>query len=214
MNRLLLILVCAAVPLRGAEAPPEAGPVIAPGADDAAWRPLFAALAAKGGVEAAFTELRWFSFRAAPVELKGEMRFSPALGLSLLYFEPERRLVVADAKGLLVRDARGRAHELPAGTRGLASIAAMLSVMRFDLASLERTFEVHGARAGSAWRLDFVPRDPGQARVLGRLVVYGEDEAVRRLEFRHSAKQRVEIVIGETRTGVEFGSGAQRRFFR
>jgi hypothetical protein len=214
MERLLLILLCVALPLRGAEPPGEPGPIIVPGESDAAWRPLFAALAAKGAVVSAFTERRWFPFREAPVVLKGEMRFSPARGLSLQYLEPEPRLVVADEKGLLLRDARGRTRAVPAGRSGVASVVAMLAVMRFDLTALARTFEVRAARAGGAWRLDFVPRAPEEARSLGRLVVTGEDEAVRRLEFRHSAKQRVEIVIGETRTGVAFGAEDERRFFR
>lgn len=214
MPRLLLILFCAVLPLRAAEWPAEPGPLVVPGENDAAWRPLFAALAAKGGVESAFTEWRWFRVRKEPVVLTGVMRFSPARGLSLAYLAPERRTVIADAQGLLVRDARGRSRAVPADARASGATAALLPVMRFDLAALARTFAVHAARAGAAWRFDFVPRDPAQARALGRLVVFGEDETVRRLEFRQSERQRVEIEIGETRTGVTFGAEDEQRYFR
>ncbi len=214
MQRLLLILLMAALPLRAAEWPAEPGPLVVPGENDAAWRPLFAALAAKGGVESAFTERRWFRIRKEPVVLTGVMRVSPARGLSLAYREPERRTIIADAQGLLIRDARGRSRAVPADARASGATAALLPVMRFDLAALARTFAVHAARAGAAWRFDFVPRDPAQARGLGRLVVFGEDEAVRRLEFRQSERQRVEIAIGETRTGVTFRAADEQRFFR
>jgi hypothetical protein len=214
MKRLLWILLCAVLPLRGAEPPGAPRPLIVPGQNDAAWRPLFAALAGQGAVYATFTERRWFPFRRVPVVLKGEMRLSPARGLSLRYQEPEERLVIADDQGMLLRDARGRTRAVPADARAQASSAALLPVMRFDFAALARTFELHAARDGGAWRLDFVPRDPEQARLLGRIVVTGEDEAVRRLEFRHSAKQRVEILIGETHTGVAFSAGDEKRFFR
>ena len=39
-------------------------------------------------------------------------------------------------------------------------------------------------------------------------------EAVRRLEFRRSATQRVEILIGATQTGMLFTPDEERRFFR
>ncbi len=218
LPRLVLLLCCAALPLRAGEPPAgppaEPGPVLVTGENDAGWRPLFAALAAKGAVESAFTERRWFRIRKEPVVLTGVMRFSPARGLSLAYREPERRTVIADAQGLLLRDAHGRSRAVPADARSAGAVAALLPVMRFDLAALAAAFEVHAARAGGAWRLDFVPRDPAQARVLGRLIVFGEDESVRRLEFRMSARQRVEIVIGETRTGVAFGAEDEKQFFR
>jgi len=213
MERLLLILLCAAA-LRAAEPPAEPGPVLAPGGNDAAWRPLFAALAANGAVMAAFTERRWFPVRDQPVVLEGEMRFSPERGLSLSYLQPERRMVIADAQGLVLRDARGRSRAVPAGPESAASLAALLPVMHFDLAALMRRFEVRAARAGTAWRLDFVPRDPAEARILGRLVVCGEDEVVRRLEFRRSEKQRIEIQLREARVRVVFSPEDLRRFFR
>lgn len=214
MRRLLLILFWAAVPLAGFEPLPASGPVIAAGESEAAWQPLFAALAAQGSVWSAFTEHRWFPFRKTPVLLKGEMRFSPARGLSLEYREPEVRTIIADDKGLAMRDARGRTHEVPPDPRATGPTAALLPIMRFDLGALEQRFEVHGARNGGAWRLDFVPRDPGLARALGTVIVSGEDASVRQLEFRHSPKERVEIHIVEARTGVNFTPEEERRFFR
>ena len=133
MRRLFLILMWAALPLAGFEPLPACGPVIAPGGSDAAWQPLFTALAAQGSIWSAFTEQRWFLFRKTPIILKGELRFSPVRGLSLQYREPETRTIIADDHGLAMRDARGRTHEVPSDPRAMGLTTALLPIMRFDL---------------------------------------------------------------------------------
>jgi hypothetical protein len=175
---------------------------------------LFIALAAQGAIRANFTESRWFPFRTKPVVLKGEMRLSPTRGLSLDYREPEVRTVIADGKGLAMRDARGRTREIPPDPRTTGPVTALLPIMQFDLDGLQRAFTLRGARDGGAWRLEFVPRDPGLARALGTVVVIGDDAMVSRLEFRHSPKNRVEIVIEGARAGVSFAPEEEQRFFR
>jgi hypothetical protein len=214
MNRLLLLLLFAVAPGLRAELPAEPGPELILGANDAAWQPLFAALAAKGTVVSAFTEHRWFPFRKVPVVLEGEMRFSPTRGLSLRYVKPEERLMVVDARGMLLRDARGRNREVPADPRAPDIDAALLPVLRFDRAELAKTFHLYAVRAGWEWRLDFVPRSVELASTLGRITVIGVNDAVCMLEFRRSATQRVEIIIGATQTGVTFTPDEERRFFR
>jgi len=214
MRRLLLILLWSALPLAGFEPLAASGPVIRPGEGDAAWQPLFTALAAQGSVWSTFTEQRWFLFRRTPIVLKGDLRISPARGLSLHYQEPDVRTIIADDKGLAVRDAQGRLREVPPDPRVTGPTTALLPIMRFDLRALEERFEVHAARNGGAWRLDFVSRDPALVRALGTVVVSGEDTNVRALEFRHSAKERVEILIGDVKTGVDFSPEEQRKFFR
>jgi hypothetical protein len=214
MRRLLLILMLSALPLAAFEPLPEAGPVVLPGEGAAAWQPLFDALAAQGSVWSAVTESRWFLFRRIPTVLKGEMRFSPTRGLSLHYQEPEVRTIIADGRGLAMRDAGGRTYEGPSDPRATGLTTALLPIMRFDLRTLEQQFEVHGVRSGVAWRMDFVSRDPLVARALGTVIVSGENTSVRELEFRHSAKERVDIQIGEVKTGVNFTPDEERRFFR
>jgi hypothetical protein len=214
MRRLLVVLLWAVLPLAGFEPLPASGPIIASAGSDTVWQPLFAALATQGSIWSAFTEQRWFPIRKKPVSLKGEMRFSPSRGLSLQYREPEVRTIIADDKGLAMRDARGRTREAPPDPRATGPSAALLPIMRFDLRALAERFEVHGARDGAAWRLDFVPRDPGLLLTLGTVIVSGENTSVRRLEFFHSPKERVEIQIGEVKTGVTFTPEEEQRFFR
>jgi hypothetical protein len=44
--------------------------------------------------------------------------------------------------------------------------------------------------------------------------VFGSGDAVREIEFHRSEKQRIEIIIGETKTGVTFSEPDLTRFFR
>lgn len=213
MKRLLLTLLLLAPALRAA-VPATPGPELIVGENDAAWRPLFEALGAQGAVFSTFTEHRWFSVRKEPVVLEGELRHSAAHGLSLHYVRPEEQVLVVDRQGLLMRNAQGRTRALAADPRAPRIDAALLPVLRFDLPALLQLFSLRAARDGEDWRLDLAPRTPELARTLSALTVEGTGTAVRRLEFRRSAKQRVEVLIGETRTGVTFSADETKRFFR
>jgi hypothetical protein len=188
-----------------------------PGPDpstSAQWRPLLEALAARPAVVAPFTERRFFRFRREPVVLRGVLRVSKERGLSLQYTEPEPSVVIADATGILLRGADGRERSLDAGSREAGSLAPLLPILRFDLSALSPSFEIRGRRAGDAWSIDFVPRDPSLAASLGEIKVGGDGPEVRRLELRRSASQRVEIEVGPALAGSTIGPADLRRFFR
>ncbi len=215
MKRISLLALLLTFAAAAAAAVPTApGPELIAGENDAAWQPLFATLAAQGGVHSTFTEQRWFSVKKTPVVLHGELRHSAALGLSLRYTQPEEQLLVVDAKGLLMRNAQGRTRAMAADPKAPRIDAALLPVLRFDLPALLQLFTLRAARDGEDWRLDFTPRTPELARSLSALTVEGAGESVRRLEFRRSAKQRVEVLIETTQTGVTFTAEEAKRFFR
>lgn len=197
---LLLVLILPASSLLAADPQPVA-------TDDPAWKPLFTALAAKGPVFASFTESRWSKLRKTPVVLAGEMRLSPDHGLSLRYTQPSERLMVIDARGILLRDAAGRTREITDNAN-----TVLLPVLRFDLPALTRLFDLRGTRDDTAWRVEFIPRDA--VTTLKTLVVTGSGEAVTGLEFSPAASQRIEIAITGTRTGVPFTADELTRFFR
>ena len=212
MKSLCLSLLFAVAASAGV--PAEPGPVLVPGQYDAGWRELFAALAAQGPIYSTFTENRWFTVKKDPIVLHGELRHSAARGLSLHYTAPEEQLAVIDARGVLIRTAKGRTHEIAADPHTPRADAALLPVMRGDLPELQKVFEVHAARDGDDWRLDFVPRDPALAHQTGTITVSGSGLLVHRLQFQRSARQRVEVLIEETRTGVTFTPEEEKRFFR
>ncbi|MES2696967.1 MAG: outer membrane lipoprotein carrier protein LolA [Verrucomicrobiota bacterium] len=182
--------------------------------NDPAWRELFTQLSAKKTRQSKFEERRYFPFRKQPTVLQGEIRIVPELGLSLRYLHPEARVLIIDAKGLLMRDDEGRDRAAPNDSRAQAATSAMVHVLRFDIEALQKEFTVHGRRAGEAWSLAFVPRDAGFANMLGTLVVSGEKTALTRIQMIKAANQRIEIAIGETVEDVTFTGDTLRRFFR
>ncbi len=214
MKRFLILIsaVCLALlwPARlGAQAAHAREPIT-----DAAMETLFAALAAKTPIQAQFTEHRWFPFRKTPVLLKGEMRFSKDSGLSLHYSKPEEQVVVADEKGLLLRDKKGKTRTIAADPRAPDMGSALMIIFRFDYRALCGSFQVLGSREGKTWIVVFTPLDARLVHSLGVITVSGEDEVVTRLEFKRSASKRIEILIGETRSGVSFDAQEMKRFFR
>jgi hypothetical protein len=193
--------------------PAQAGPEIFAG-DAGGFLELFRALAAQGSVRSDFVERRWFPFRTAPVVLRGDMRFSRELGLSLHYTKPEERIVIADSGGLILRDATGRSRQIHPDDRTPDLGGTLVPVLRFDEKELFKGFHVRGARSGNAWRIDFTPRAAEVARWVGTIIVEGRGGSVSRIEFRRSATQRIEIQIESTATGVTFGPDERKRYFR
>lgn len=182
-------------------------------ADDPAWKDISSGLQAEKSVTATFTENRWFPFRKIPTVLRGESRVSAEHGLSLHYTDPQEQTVIIDDKGLLART-HSRDTVAPDDPRAGAANSALLHVLRFDLASLAKTFDLYGARTGAAWQLALVPKDDALRRTLGRISIEGEGPAVRRIELRRSPVQRVEILIAPPQSTTPFSDEDLRRFFR
>ena len=188
--------------------------LLADPARDPAWRELFEQLAPQKTRQSLFEEKRTFPFRKTPIVLKGEIRIVPELGLSLRYLDPEPRVMIVDAKGLLVRDNDGRERPAPSDSRAQLATSAMVNVLRFDLEALSRDFAMHGRREGAAWTLAFVPRDPAFANLIGTLTVAGEGRELKAIAMIKSPTQRIDIAIRETKEDVLFTADTLRRFFR
>lgn len=213
------MLICSAVSpgmVFAAGEPDWVGPgtLLADPARDPAWSELFTRLAPNKTRFSLFEEKRYLPFRRTPVALKGEIRIVPELGLSLHYLEPEKRVMIVDAKGLLMRDEQGRERAAPSDGRAQAITAAMVSVLRFDLPSLQKSFAMHGRRDDARWTLAFVPREAVLSEMIGTLVVSGEEGRLTRIEMNKSATQRIEIDIRETKEDVVFTSAVISRYFR
>ncbi|MCF3651475.1 outer membrane lipoprotein carrier protein LolA [Synoicihabitans lomoniglobus] len=199
------------------DAPAPALTVTATGsalAADPAWRELFVQLGAARSRYSTFEESRYFPFRRTPVILPGEIRILPGRGLSLRYPEPKERIMIVDADGVLLRDAKGRERAAPRDGHAQAATTALTNVLQFDLPALQEAFTVEGTRDGAAWTLTFTPREAELAERLGTIQVDGEDNQLQRIEMRQSDRQRIEIVIGESQADVIFTSAEIQRFFR
>jgi len=178
------------------------------------WAELFSALAEKQPLFSTFTEARRFPFKKAVVKLRGEMRFSRDLGLSLHYEEPESRTLIVDEKGIVMRDGRGRSRSFRGDRRGAPAPVVLLPVMSFDLPKIAGNFEVRGASAGEMWWLEFLPRDEALGTRVEAIQVAGEGSEVKHIAFNQESGQQVQIIIESTRTGVAFSKDDVRRWFR
>lgn len=192
----------------------EAGFVRVEPARDTDWRELFVVLAAARNRQARFEERRYFPFRRDPVVLSGELRISAGRGLSLSYLMPTPNVVIVDEKGVLLRNEVGEEREAPSDDRIRTATATLGRLLELNLTALEQEFEIHGRRDGSKWSLQLRPREEAVAVLLGRIGLYGEGIAMRRISMGRSASQRVEIEISEARDGVLFTADTLRRFFR
>jgi hypothetical protein len=178
------------------------------------WAPLLNALAAKGPVQASFTERRFFPFRHDPTILSGVLRVSHERGLSLQYIEPAASVLIADSSGILLRDETGHDRAMPADSRQAGAIASLLPIMRFDLPALFPRFDIRAQRMGPDWRFEFSSKDPVAAEALGLITVVGTGDDVRHLQFKRSERQRIEIDVEGTRAGTAFTAEELRQFFR
>jgi glycosyltransferase involved in cell wall biosynthesis len=178
-----------------------------------AWSDLIGAFARNPDTTAYFSEQRFFPFKKEPVELRGEARVSTAHGLSLHYTTPDERTVILDDQGVLIRAPAGEKAPL-ADPRAAAANAALLNVLRFDFAALEKDFELYGRRDGTDWTLGLVPRTETLRRSVGRITVAGKDATVSRIEIRRSAKQAIVITIAAPRSTAAFTPDELKQFFR
>jgi hypothetical protein len=210
-----LFLLC--IPVAGAAPAEDADALVAPshqlGVNDPAWKDIATGLQAEKAVTTTFVENRWFPFRKVPTVLRGESRVSAEHGLSLHYTEPKEQIVIIDGQGMLTRTAAGDTAA-PADPRAEAANSALLHALRFDLAALAGTFDLYGIRTGDTWQLALVPKDDSLRRTLGRIAIEGEGAAVRRIELRRSAVQRVEILIAPPQSTAAFSPEELHRFFR
>jgi hypothetical protein len=143
--------------------------------------------------------------------LKGEVRVSRALGLSLRYMTPEERIVIVDAQGLTMRPRPSDAVMPP---QAAAGVAALLHILRLDFGALEKDFEAYGRREGNAWSIALVPRDPGTRKSMGNIHVAGEGVVVRTIELRRSARQHIDIAMTPPRSPVTFTPDEVKQYFR
>ncbi len=175
------------------------------------WAGLAAGFVGQGDTSASFTETRVFAFRKQPTVLRGQVRVSPALGLSLHYTHPEQRTLILDERGVLLRGPDGDA--VPPDARSAAANAALWRVFRFDFSALARDFRCRGWAEGDEWILRLEPRDAALRRSVGEMVVMGAGAVVRHLELRRGERQRIVIAVADVQS-AEFSAEDRRRYFR
>lgn len=189
---------------------PDAAAPLDPAAPGPVWSARFAALRDAAPLFATFEERRFYPFRAQPAILHGELRFAPGHGLSLHYTAPEESLVIVDDRGALLRDAHGRSRALPPE----AGIAVLLTIMRFDLPALARSFDLAASDLPhAAWLLQLAPR-PDAPRDFGAISLEGHADRIDLISLQRSARQRIEIHVLDAHPHTEFSAADLAAWFR
>ena len=204
-----LALLCLLPPGRAAESVP-APPSLASATD---WQELAAEFGRNGDVTADFTESRKFPFKKDLTVLTGEVRVSSSRGLSLHYLTHRENTVILDYAGKVLRAPAGQA-EPPADPRAAAANQAMLKLLHFDLAGLERDFVLSGRRDGLAWELTLEPRTDELRRSVGRIMATGIGPTIRHLEIRRTEKQFILISIEAPRPKASFTADEVKTYVR
>jgi glycosyltransferase involved in cell wall biosynthesis len=207
------LLLLTASPGHSAEPEPTTNTTHRLPPDAPAWSDLTTAFANQPDVRAEFVERRHFAFKREAVELTGEVRVSATGGLSLHYLTPEERTVILDKAGVLMRAPAGQKSP-PPDPRAAGVNAALLQILRFDLAALATDFELHGQRDADTWTLVLVPRTNLLRRSLERITVVGEAATIRHIELRRSARHAIEIIIAPPHPSVPFTAEELTEFFR
>ncbi|MES1195064.1 MAG: LolA-related protein, partial [Opitutus sp.] len=95
-----------------------------------------------------------------------------------------------------------------------AANAALLHLLRFDLAGLEKDFALYGRRDSEAWELALDPRTDTLRRSVGRITASGVGATIRRIEIKRTEKQIIEIIIAPPRPAAAFTAAELQTFFR
>lgn len=180
--------------------------------DDPEWREIFEAISADISRYSKFKEIRRFSFTKHPVELVGEMRRVPGKGVSL-YYPKDGQIVIIDARGVLLRDARGHNRAMPKRSASHGPLMSLESVLQFDVERLALLFELSGERTDSGWTLYLsAPQRPSDEPAA--IVVEGVERRIARIKIRREGAEQLEIRIVEARENVNLPPDEIARFFR
>jgi outer membrane lipoprotein-sorting protein len=145
---------------------------------------------------ATFHETKHIAILERPVEITGELRFTPPDKL-------ERRTIGLNAERMVVdRDTltieRGGRKETLA-LREHPQIAVFIESIRGtlagDRAALEKTYTLGLEGDASAWRLILKPRDAQLARIVSRILISGRQAQVGRIEIEQADGDRSVMVV-------------------
>ncbi len=173
------------------------------------WRAFQEMVQQRPLVMADFTERRHFPFRRQPVELEGRVVFDREKGLRLDYESPRRQTVRVDGKEVRQTGASGRTTT--SSGRGREIPETLLSLFRFDLSALERSFDLQGRRDGEEWELRLKPLEEGG--LLEQIDLRGRDDGLSRVEIDLPGRRRVELEIRNPVYPEALEAGERERLF-
>ncbi|MEX2381488.1 MAG: hypothetical protein WD490_03825, partial [Opitutales bacterium] len=139
------------------------------------WLDLIGNLEGDGDRLIEFEEKRFFPALETTVSLAGRIRYSPNHGISLEYFEPERKILIFDERGVIERAPGGRDRELPSRRARLVEPFSrfLLHLFRGDTINIHNDFSLFFAEDVDSWSVGVRPTDWRVQRHLASIVLRG-----------------------------------------
>ena len=141
-------------------------------------------LARSPPVSTRFVEYRFSHVLKKPLRTSGTMEYRADGVLARKVEAPFRE--ITEVQGSTVRITRGdkptRTLSLDRAPQMRLLLDSFRALLDGRLTPLERDFQVILAEQGDEWRLTLIPRDPGLARHLGSIDVYGAGDRPRCIE--------------------------------
>ena len=183
---------------------------------------LFATMAAMTGLEARFEEEKHIALLAAPLRSKGRLYFQRDAGagsghLARVVDEPEPSSVLITPKELRLQNRDGtEVIDLRRSDKVRTFVASLVHVFAGDQANLAKTYDVAyevDAANTTAWTLVLTPRDKPLNQMLKSLRLYGEGEAVVRIELHEPNGDRTVTRIVSADPARRFDAAEQKKLF-
>jgi outer membrane lipoprotein-sorting protein len=157
---------------------------------------LMTDLASHKGGRARFVEKRHVALLDKPVQVSGEMVYSPPNRLEKRTLLPRAETLVLDRDTLTMeRDSRKMSINLASRPEALAFVDSVRSTLSGNRKALEQSYTLKLQGASDQWVLTLVPSEPAIAALLQRITVTGVRSQVRHIEYLQVDGDRSEISI-------------------
>ena len=157
---------------------------------------LMTDLAGHKGGRARFVEKRHVALLDKPVQVSGEMVYSPPYRLEKRTLLPKPETLVLDRDTLTMeRNFRTMSINLASRPEAMAFVDSVRSTLSGNRKSLEQNYTLKLQGESAQWVLTLVPSEPAIAALLQRITVTGGKSQVRHIEYLQVDGDRSEISI-------------------
>jgi outer membrane lipoprotein-sorting protein len=174
-------------------------------AESAAWSidHLMQSLASVEQRQARFRETRELSLLQQALTSEGTLTFQRPDTLIKQYDPPNGMRYRIDANRLLMRKADGEETviRLDNAPQLQAYVAALRAVLAGNLQQLQTYFELHLEGDRKAWQLTLTPRQPGLARQVIRIEIFGSEQGIEQFVVMEQGGDRTITRLHEPHAG-------------
>lgn len=157
---------------------------------------LLDALARQPAGRAQFVETRHLALLDKPVKSSGELSYQPPDRLEKRTLQPRAESITLDKDVLTLEQGQRRlTFSVASRPEARAFVESVRSTLAGDRPALEKHYRLALQGSLGAWQLVLTPTDPAVAELLQRIVVQGQNQHVRRIEYQQVDGDRTELSI-------------------